>query len=208
RPNLVFVAAIFGIWYLVRFLRPAGVGPGADTEPGPLSRREALLDGVAFSAGVVAAALGIAALNWILNGSPFTSGYGSLAGAFTLDHVWPNATRYADWIISTQSPLILIGAAAPLLPLRRLWSAAPDRLAVALMVPSVAAVFAFYLLYRVYEEWWFLRFVLTAWPFLMVGMGASAAWAARRSGRVGSTLVIAGVVALGAWQVTVAADRF
>src|SRR5690606_18481385 len=136
------------------------------------SRREALIQGGLFSLGVTIGACGIALLNWILNGSPFVSGYGSLGGAFSTDHIWPNATRYARWIVETQSLVILAGVAALLVPLRAIWPAARERSMLFLMAPVVAAVFVFYLLYGVYDEWWFLRFVLTAWPFLIVGTGA------------------------------------
>src|SRR5690606_15475596 len=112
RPNLVFVAAIFGLVYVFRLVR-------ADTP-----RRDTLLQGSLFSLGVVAGACGIAALNWILNGSPFVSGYGSLSEAFSSDHIWPNLTRYVRWTGETQSPLVFVGAVALLVPLRRLWPAA------------------------------------------------------------------------------------
>lgn len=194
RPNLVFVAAIFGLVYVFRLVR-------ADTP-----RRDTLLQGSLFSLGVVAGACGIAALNWILNGSPFVSGYGSLSEAFSSDHIWPNLTRYVRWTGETQSPLVFVGAVALLVPLRRLWPAARQRSALLLMAPVVATVFLFYLLYRVYDEWWFLRFVLTAWPFLMLGTGAVLA-AAGRIGRPAGVLVTLATLALGIWQITVAADR-
>lgn len=195
RPNLVFVAAILGFCYVLRLVR------------NDAPRRDELTQGALFSLGVALAACGIAVLNWKLNGSPLVSGYGALGDAFSSDHFWPNATRYIRWMRETQTPLIFAGAAALLIPWRGLWPAARERGVLLLMAPVVATVFVFYLLYRIYEEWWFLRFVLTAWPFLMLGTAAVLALAARAGRRPAAALVAVATVALGIWQVTVAADR-
>lgn len=196
RPNLVFVAALFGLWYLVRIVK-------AHSD----ARRAEFVDGALFSIGVAAGATVVALVNRALNGSPLISGYGSLAGAFSSEFFWQNLTRYPRWLVETQSPIVLLGIAALAVPARALWPAARDRTPILLMLPSAVAIWLFYLFYRVYEEWWFLRFVLTSWPFFMVGLGAVLALAARRGGRLTTALLVTGVVALGAWQVTVAIDR-
>lgn len=196
RPNLVFLAALLGLVELARLAWPHG------------ERRVGILrHGALFSAGVAAGALVVAVVNWQLNGSPLESGYGSLAGAFSVEFFGPNVSRYTRWLLETQSPVVLAGAAALLLPVGALWPAARERSPLLVMAPCVASVWLFYAFYRVYEEWWFLRFVLASWPFLMIGTGAVLAFVARRGGRPAAALVTAGVIGLGLWQVTVAEDR-
>ena len=54
-----------------------------------------------------------------------------------------------------------------------------------------------YLAYRVFEDWSFLRFLLTGWPFVMLGVAAVALALARPERPLTSLLVSAVVVSLG-----------
>jgi 4-amino-4-deoxy-L-arabinose transferase-like glycosyltransferase len=195
RPNLVPGAAILGAWCLARVVTPGGEG-----------RRHALAATAGFALGVIAGALGVAAVNQSLHGSPFISGYGSLDDAFSTRFVWPNLVRYGTWLVETQTPLVLAGALALLVPARALWPALTERAALLAMAAFTAVVWVSYLLYRGYDAWWFLRFLLPSWPYLMTGSAAVLSLIAAR-GRLARLLVVTGVVALGLWQVHVAIDR-
>jgi hypothetical protein len=119
----------------------------------------------------LAAAPGPLFIAWLFNdlfGSPFTSGYGG--GLFSLGHIVPNLQRYVAWAWQSQGPFIF---AFPLALVAtgagtRWWS----RLA---LTAFAAAVVASYLAYIVFEEWWYLRFLLPAWPLAFV-LAADGIW--------------------------------
>jgi hypothetical protein len=64
-----------------------------------------------------------------------------------------------------------------------------------------------YLSYLSFDGWWFLRFLLPAWPPLMLGTGAMAAWLLARSGSRARIAVAGAVILLGALQLGFAADH-
>ena len=196
RPNLAPAAAILGAWCAVRVWRST-----------PDDRRGAMVSALAFFAGVAAGAVVIAVVNQSLNGSPFISGYGSaLDDAFALRHVWPNLLHYTSSIVLTQTPLPLLGALALLVPVRAVWPGLRERAALATAATFVAAIWLTYTLYLEFDAWWFLRFLLPSWPFLMAGSAAVLCVFTRRS-RTAAAAVAIGVLAIGLWQITVAIDR-
>lgn len=160
RPNLAPIAVVLAIWQLLRARR----------------------DAVAFAIGVLP---GVAALMWIyarLYGSPFTSGYGGLGDAFSWAHILPNLQRYAGWFVQSQTLLGVAGLAAVIVPARRLWPWVVEPRAVLAMTAIVMFVVAQYLAYLVFDDWWFLRFMLPCWPFAALGLaGLLFAAPARRS---------------------------
>ena len=103
-------------------------------------------------------------------GSPFASGYGPASELFALAHVPVNSGRYLRWLLDTQTPVVLLGLAAPFAvrtcrPRPR--SASPSAQAWVGLGFS-AVVLACYLPYSPFEEWWYLRFLLPAIPVLLV----------------------------------------
>ncbi len=110
-----------------------------------------------------AAAPGIAAVAVLQNamyGSPFHSGYGSAGGLFSTSHIFPNLLRYPVWLFESHGPVVALALAAPFLSGRVrevLWLAA-----------FIAGVAAAYLPYTVFEDWTYLRFLLPAFPVLLV----------------------------------------
>lgn len=196
RPNLAPCLALFGLWYLVPFVRP-----------GESDRRSAFIQGVIFTAGLAGGAVVILAFHNAVTGSPFVSTYGSMSGAFALDHFWPNLTRYVARLVDSQTPVVVAGVAALALPLRRLWPAATERLAFIVIGLFVVAMWVMYSLYIVFDEWWYLRFLLPTWPFLMLGVGTVFAAIARR-GRTAAAAVTVAVLVLGVHQVAIAEGRF
>jgi hypothetical protein len=196
RPNLAPGAAILGAWCVARVWQST-TG----------HRRAALAATLAFAPGVVAGALVVAAVHQALNGSPFISGYGSaIDSAFSLRHFSPNLDRYTASIVATQTPLPLVGALALLLPIRAVWPALAERAALVTATAFTLLVWVSYLVYSEYDAWWFLRFLLPSWPFLMAGSAAVLHAIATR-GVMAKRLVASGVVLLGFWQIHIAIER-
>ena len=84
---------------------------------------------------------------------------GSAGDLFQLANVAPNLDRYTRWLWQTHTPILALAAAAPFLVARR----ATAWLALAL----AAATMLVYLPYRVFDDWWYIRFLLPAIPFLI-----------------------------------------
>lgn len=134
-------------------------------------RLQAVLRPAVFVAAPLAAAA--AFLFWLnarLYGAPFVSGYGAASSLFDAGNVLPNLGRYSRWLLETQTPVVLLGAAAPILAwadVRR--GRRPSRLAETCFgVGFIALVTACYLPYAAFEEWSYLRFLLPALPILLV----------------------------------------
>jgi hypothetical protein len=159
RPNHLPLAAILALTYVDRLRDAAG-------------RKQAIQHLMLFSAAAASGIGATAAINAVIYGSPFMSGYGPLSGYFSLSNVTPNLWRYPAWIAETQTPLALVGLAALLLPVKRVWPGASRPAAV--LVPALFALtlLGLYLIYAVFDAWWYLRFVLALWPPMMVGAAA------------------------------------
>jgi hypothetical protein len=155
RPNLAPLAVIVALPYIGRWLKHRN--------------RAHSLDLGIFS---VTAAIGPAVVGWLFNywyGSPFLSGYGSSTSLFSWWFIPANLARYPRWLIESQTPVILVGLAAPFL-LRRAGHVAgrPPRVALArLMLVFAGLVWACYLSYLVFDDWWYLRFLLPSYPMLV-----------------------------------------
>jgi hypothetical protein len=136
-------------------------------------RHRSLALSVDLGVFALTAAIGPAIVAWLFNywyGSPFLSGYGSSDLLFSWSFVPANLARYPRWFIESQTPAILVGLAAPLL-LRRAGQAGGrlPRVALAwLMLALAGLVWACYLSYLVFEDWWYLRFLLPSYPLLIV----------------------------------------
>lgn len=105
-----------------------------------------------------------ALLGWFnahLYGSPFRSGYGSLEDLYGWDFIGANAVNYSFWFFVSQGP-VLAGLA--------LYGFARAAGRPSLRPPPifVGAVVASYLPYLVFDAWWYLRFLLPAYPALFV----------------------------------------
>jgi hypothetical protein len=152
----------------------------------------------AFAAGVIPPCLAVAAINARWYGSPLTSGYGALGYLYSARNVWPNLRQYATWLVETQTPLIAAALAGPFL-MTRLEGAARSRGGAAALraatIGLTAALIGCYLFYMPFEPWWNLRFVLPAYPALMVFFAVTVVVVARRlcgglAAPVAATLVL------------------
>jgi hypothetical protein len=174
RPNLFVMVPLIAILAAWWHSTPSRI----DRAPGtPAGGVRPLRRWFAFLAGPTAAALGIGWLHSVLYGSVTTSGYGAISSLFSLDHVWPNLTRYSQWAIHTQSMLIAVPIAAPFVVRRAAAGSSRlgDRRVVTLAWSALvftAALQSFFLLYLVLDDWLSVRFLLPALPWLLVMQAA------------------------------------
>jgi hypothetical protein len=148
----------------------------------PLRRspRQALWRGLTFGAACLPFVLFITWLNSDLYGSPLQSGYGEASSIFDSRNTLANLVRYPRWLWETQGPLPFLFPLAALIPGR---PGEPPRWLRCVLVGFVAAVWACYLWYEPFDAWWYLRFVLPAFPVMFV-LAADAVWrGAQRFGR-------------------------
>ena len=92
-------------------------------------------------------------------GSPLRSGYGSLDALFSTANIAPNAARYFTWMWQSHTPAWLLALAAPFV--------LPGSLT-ALLLSLAAVNVACYLPYAVFNDWWYLRFLLPAIAIVIV----------------------------------------
>jgi hypothetical protein len=130
------------------------------------------LETIVTAAAILPACLVIAWLNTHLYGSPFTSGYGGVGTLFSLANVVTNFRRYGGWLIASQTPLAVVGLIALALPLDALWPTHERRRTALRMAVMAAMVWGLYLIYTPFDAWWYLRYLLPAWPAMCLGSAA------------------------------------
>jgi hypothetical protein len=108
---------------------------------------------IAFAIPVAIAAALLAYLQWQWYGSPLRSGYGATEELFSVANIVPNIGRYSRWWLAT-APATLLGVFGVI----RLRS---NRMAQVLAAFAML-VLAAYLIYAVFDEWSYLRFLLPA----------------------------------------------
>jgi hypothetical protein len=165
RPNLAPLAVVLVMWKLWAGLRAEGRGQQASVA----QRFKAV---VPMIAGTIPGCLFIAWINNALYGSPLASGYGSLSVLFSASYVVPNLERYGRWLVESQTPLAVVGIAVLLVPVKAIWRTQEQQQAARLLGASVMVVWALYVMYTPFEAWWFLRFLLPAWPAMCLGSAA------------------------------------
>jgi hypothetical protein len=173
RPNLVPLAAIIGLWMVwrdshdLRSLRP--------------------LRSCVFAVTASSGAIAVAVINARLYGSPLASGYGDLSDAYSWSYLAPNLKRYGEWLVSAETPLMLAGLACLFVPVSALWPTRESRRTLWLLAGVAAAVWASYLVYVPWDAWWYLRFLLPAWPMMAIGAASliAAVQALHHGGREG-----------------------
>ena len=168
RPNLVFLGASDG-----RVVPGAPRAPPWALSPGPRAsqRRSSTPRSSRWpsSPGIVATAL----INNYLYGSPMKSGYVGVEGMFSTVARAGRTSSCTSAGSPSRRPCSRFSARwRSCVPARRLWPAAPDRRVFAVIGLFVALLWAHYFAYLVFENWWYLRFLLASWPFIMVGCGA------------------------------------
>lgn len=193
RPNLALLVPLV----LVLVLRKAGQPSSAGA--GPWVR------GLWFAMGTAPGVIALLALNAARYGSPLASGYGDTGVLFAWGHVAANAPRYARWMLETQTPFVLLALAAPWTRRRE-----PHRAWIAwVSLASVALLIGTYLAYTVFDDWWYIRFLLPAVPIVVtlsvaVLCGSLGRWLPDSAARAVVVAICAGI---SIWYVSVARER-
>jgi len=131
-----------------------------------------LRSNASFAFGCLPFVLMPAWTNYLLYGSPLTSGYGSVTGLYAWAHLPVNLARYPTWLEETQSPAVFVFLLAPFVLGRRQGQEWP---VVGILAAFAAAVLALYAWYLPFESWWYLRFLLPALPIVFV-IGSLVVW--------------------------------
>lgn len=153
---------------------------------------------LAVGLGGLPGAAAFAFYNWRVYGSPLVTGYGDVSSAFSREFLAHNLTHFAEWIPTLLSPLIMVAVAAPFLPATRQRGYGM----LAAWFVTLTGFYAFY--YHSGETWWYLRFILPAFPVLILAtlavLAAGAQAAPFRNRPVKAALAGGFLFAVG-WQI-------
>jgi hypothetical protein len=194
RPNFLPLAAILGCLYLLRMRVPA-------------ERRRALGHAVLFALGVLPGIAATLIINARLYGSPLTFGNG-MPALFTWSHLGPNFRNYMRSLVDTHTPVVLAGLVALAVPLRVFWPGVRDRSVFVVFGLFTFTIWLSFCAFNVLEEWWYLRYLLSCWPFIMLGVAAVSVALLRTSSPFVRTATALTIVTVGLIQLRVAADRY
>ncbi len=167
----------------------------------------ALLSVGLYALGPLAAAITLATINTRLYGSALNSGYGRASDLFAAGNVATNLRHWGAWLAETRSVFLIAGLPLLLFPLRSIYPAVEPRRVAALLGFAALVILGSYVAYMPFESLWFLRFLLPAWPLLMLGVAALATALGRQAGLAGRVAVGAAVVWLGAETAAMATAR-
>jgi hypothetical protein len=107
----------------------------------------------------------VASVNHDLYGSFFTSGYGDASSIYKWQNLRPNLERYPRWLWQSQGAYAFVFLLAGVVPLARRTNGMALR---SILLAYIAGVFACYLFYVPFDDWWYLRFVIPAMPVMFV----------------------------------------
>jgi hypothetical protein len=195
RPNLAPLAGVLALRYVL-------AARSIDR------RRPSVRELAAFMIALAPGIAAVAVLNDRLHGSALTSGYGALAELFVVERVPTNLRLYLGWLVESHTPVALIGLVAVFAPVRRIrlpLQSVDVSIVIALLV---AFVWAIYCAWMVFDAWWFTRFLLPSWPFVMLALGAIAVAMVERRPRVMRPVIVMVLLALGVYDVHFAAERY
>ena len=138
---------------------------------------------VLFLLGGIPTALILAWYNVDAFGSLLGSGYetGGVTKAFALAYFVPRALHYARWTVELLSPVAILAAIGGLVLSKQRW----------MLVSWFAAFFVVYSFYFWYDEWWYTRFLLPAYPAIAVAAGIGIARVVERWRVAGVLLLVA-----------------
>lgn len=147
-------------------------------------RRASWMQGLMFVTPPAIAAAAFVYMQQAMFGSATQTGYGPFESLFSIGNVWANAERYPRWTLFAQSTLIVLAIAGPFAIQRRWVDPEMDSVRAARVAWSglllYAALQATYLLYLVFDDWLYFRFLLPALPLVLVLQSSVIAAACRR----------------------------
>jgi hypothetical protein len=137
-------------------------------------RREPL---IRYGVGLVPGVLAIMMINAALYGGPLTTGYGSLFESYSFSSLPLNMWNYLLWIVQTQTIVMLLAVLPLFVPgaLRESGAAVSTR---ACFASIIGLTLLSYLFYATFDHWFYLRFLLPAYPVLFVLLAAGVRWVA------------------------------
>lgn len=192
RPNLFFLAAIMSLWFAL--------------SPGFPSLRRRWRDAVLYGAGLAPGLIFVGAFYEYTFGSPFVSGYGRFTDLLARTNVWPNLQRYFGWAIGAQATFVVLGLIGLFIPW--VWPRGRSRRAAAILAIMFGAVAAEYCFYIVFNDWYFLRFLLPAWPLLAIGVAGVAFQIWKWSPDRVRFVLVGAFIAIGVVGVRTARDKY
>lgn len=147
---------------------------------------------LALGLGGVPAAAFLFFYNWRVYGSAVATGYGDVRGSFSVDYALHNFAHFARWIPALLSPLVLLAIVTPFIAVGR----RRGSLALGAWLVGLIGFYGFY--FHSGEAWWYLRFILPAFPALILlallvleRVGEALAWRRRVIALMGAALVLA-----------------
>ena len=132
---------------------------------------------VRYAFGLVPGVFAIFVINAALYGEPFTTGYGSLSEMYALSSVPLNVRNYITWLVQTQTLLVLL-ALVPLFARGALREGLVGVSPRACLAALVGLTWLSYLFYATFDHWFYLRFLLPAYPALFILVAAAIRWVA------------------------------
>jgi hypothetical protein len=191
RPNLVPLAALPAamlVWHAVK------------------DRSAGWVNLILFAAGSIPASIVVALIDNHLYGSPLATGYGPFHSLYSWTFLKTNLARYPRWVLDTESIIVVLALAAPIVlrsdPSRPASRSSPRILAI-VWLAFCGGVLLSYLFYLPFEEWWYVRFLMPALPPLLA-LAAAVLWTiAAPLDRLLSgaqRLVVAAAIAAVAWH--------
>jgi hypothetical protein len=189
RPNLAPMAAVFAVY--LAWLDG--------------NWRDRFITLIAFGIGCLPSVIAVAIIHTHLYGAPWKSGYGDFNKMFAWSFLSTNARQYLTWLAETQTPAMLL-CLVPLLAMPKL--PAERRPMVALLGAFAAGIWLCYLFYVPFDAWWYLRFLLSSFPPLLVlavlGSQLSLRW---MSPAPRAVVLIAMVAAVAGYQLSQVQDK-
>ena len=134
---------------------------------------------IRYAMGIVPGLVAIVVINTLLYGGPFSSGYGSLFEPYSWSSVPLNLRNYTMWMVQSQTPFILLSL-VPLFVRGALREDSPAASARNCLGGIVILTFLSYVFYATFDHWFYLRFLLPAYPALLVLLAAALRWLASK----------------------------
>jgi hypothetical protein len=188
RPLAAGIAA--GLTLLIRpNLIPLALMPGFAWQ----WRREPLMG---YAMGLIPGVLAVVIINVLLFGGPLTTGYGSVFELYGLRLLPINVRNYGAWFIQTQTALSVL-AVVPLFVRGSLRDAHAGVSARACLAALAGLTLLSYLFYAPFDHWFYLRFLLPAYPALFVLLAAAIRWVASKMPvevRVAAAAIVCAVI--------------
>jgi hypothetical protein len=93
---------------------------------------------------------------------------------FEAGRMLPNLWNYLNWLGESHTSAAFLGLVALFVPARWLWPAVRERAVFLVIGTFVVGLWAIYCAWVIFDSWWFTRFLLSSYPFILLGVGACA----------------------------------